>query len=181
VAKPLSDLAIVLTYLRSALGHSQTELAERAGISANLLNDYEHGRKPLRRERLEALLGFLGLGPEALDHQLADLAAHRAAARFGGSEDEPFSLSRRRVEAVAVRAGRRVEELTRSLMTELTVAGEGIRARELAEGLWARLKKRTPRSGWRWWSRGPSSATGRFASGWRRRVSKRRRAGRRRR
>ena len=144
MARPSSDLAIVLTYLRSGLGYSQAELAERAGISANLLNDYEHGRKPLRRERLELLAGFLGLGPEAVDHQLADLAAHRAAARFGAAESEPFPPSRRRVEAVAVRAGRRVEELTRSLLTELTVEGEGIRAREQAGLLWARLEKRTP-------------------------------------
>ncbi len=144
MSEPLPDAAVVLTFLRSGLGCSQVDLALRAGISPSLLNAYEHGRKPLHRGRLEQLVGFLGLGAEAIDRELADLAAHRAAARSGGPEGDASARSRRQVEKVVARAGRLMEELARPLLTLLTVEGEGIRAREHAEVLWARLKKRKP-------------------------------------
>lgn len=68
---------LALACLRVALGWSQKQLAMAAGISANLLSDYERGRKRLHRERLEQLAGKLGLDLVAVEEALAFLARIR--------------------------------------------------------------------------------------------------------
>ena len=54
---PLPDLSVVLAFLRESQGWSQADLGRVSGISPNLLNDYEAGRKTLTRERLEFIIG----------------------------------------------------------------------------------------------------------------------------
>src|ERR1700730_11134177 len=61
---------LVLTVLRSALGRSQKDLAAAAGISPNLVSDYECGRRPLLLARLRRLVAALGLDLEAIDDAL---------------------------------------------------------------------------------------------------------------
>ncbi len=56
-----------MTFLRSGLGWSQAELGEAANVSPSLLNDYEHGRKDLKRDRLEFLVSFMGHRPKEID------------------------------------------------------------------------------------------------------------------
>lgn len=140
----LPDLNLALALLRTALGWSQTELAEAAGVSPNLLNDYEKGRKPLGRERLERLVSAMGLPPERVDETLAFIAASRAESRSPGEPDDPFAETRRQIEGIAARSGRLAADYTRSALTLLTIEGRALRDRQRAELLWARLKRRTP-------------------------------------
>src|SRR5215208_1989431 len=75
--KPLPDLAVVLYFLREGQEVSPATLGELSGVSPNLLNDYEEGRKTLGRERLELLISFMNLPPETIDATLARLHANR--------------------------------------------------------------------------------------------------------
>ncbi len=139
-----SDCSVLLVFFRTGLGWSQTALAEAAGISPSLLNDYEKGRKTLERERLEYLAGFMGIPPERVDGSLADLAQTRAASRAAsaspGSRGEIYSHA----EVVALRAGRLIADTVRSLMELLIVEGDAIVQRQLADQQIVRLRKRTP-------------------------------------
>lgn len=65
------DLGLALTCLRSAAGWSQRELAAAAGITPNLLSDYERGRKLLHRNRLAKLVRALGFDTATLDRALS--------------------------------------------------------------------------------------------------------------
>lgn len=141
----LPDLSIVLTFLREGQGWSQTDLAEAAGTSPNVINDYEAGRKPLKRERLEYLIGFMDVPPERIDAALSCLHGNRATSRPPLNPGDAFARSRRRIEAAASRAGRATEDFVRSQLLYLTVEGEGLYARQRAELLWSRLKKHTPK------------------------------------
>lgn len=140
----LPDLNLALALLRTAMGWSQTELAEAAGVSPNLLNDYEKGRKPLGRERLARLVSAMGLPPEMVDETLAFIAASRVESRSPGEPDDPFAETRRRIERIAARSARLAADYTRSTLTLMTIEGEALRDRQRAEMLWARLKRRTP-------------------------------------
>lgn len=142
--RPPPDLNLALFALRLAMGWSQTELADAAGVSPNLLNDYEKGRKPLGRERLERLIAFMGLPPERVDDTLAFIASMRTASRKQEEPEDPFAETRRRIEGTAARLGRLAADFGRSALTLLTVEGEVLRGRQRAESLWARLKRRTP-------------------------------------
>lgn len=142
--RPIPDLSVVLAFLRSCQGWSQTDLAEASGVSPNLLNDYEKGRKPLHRERLERLIAAMGLPPETIDGVLDCLASVRSASRAPVDPGDRFAATRRRIDEVAARFGRLAADFSRSALTLLTVEGEALRGRQRAEMLWARLKRRTP-------------------------------------
>jgi transcriptional regulator with XRE-family HTH domain len=137
----LPDLSIVLTFLRSGQGWSQQDLGTAAGVSPNLLNDYERGRKPLHRPRLEYLIAFMGLPPERIDATLATLEENRAAARAPAASGDSFAQARRRIDEVAALAGRLATDFGRSVLTLLTFEGEAVASRQRAELLWGRLKK----------------------------------------
>ncbi len=136
------DLSIVLTFLRSGQGWIQADLAKAAGISPKILSDYETGRRTLTRERLEYLIAFVGLPPAAVDSTLDRLAANRALSRPPlGSE--PFATAPV-IEAVAARLGTLAASFARASLSMMTREGEALVARQRAEVLWERLKKRTP-------------------------------------
>mgnify|MGYP000860836067 FL=1 len=62
---PISNLA----YYRGVTGLSQSQLAEKAGISTRTLQDYEQGRKPLDRAAaatVKRLAKALGVSVEDL-------------------------------------------------------------------------------------------------------------------
>jgi transcriptional regulator with XRE-family HTH domain len=134
----LPDLSIALTFLRSGQRWSQADLGKAAGISPKILNDYERGRKTLTRERLEHLAAFLGVPPERIDATLGLLATNRAAGQARDSE------TRRRIEAVATQVGNLMAASARSSLSLLTLEGEALQARQGAELLWDRLKRRAP-------------------------------------
>jgi len=137
----LPDLAIVLTFLRQGQGWSQTKLAREAGSTPNVINDYERGRKPLSRRRLEQLLAVMAVPPERIDVTLSCLTANRAAARAPADPEDVFAVERRQVEAVSAQAGRLAEELSRGILQLLTVQGEALHGRQVGESLWRRLKQ----------------------------------------
>jgi transcriptional regulator with XRE-family HTH domain len=139
----LPDLSIVLTFLRSGQGWSQARLGRAAGVSPNLINDYEGGRKTLHRARLEHLLAAMGLPPEAVERTLATLEANRAASGMAWDLDDPAGPGRRRAEAVAARSARLAADFSRSLLSLLSREGEALQAREQAAPLWTRLRRHT--------------------------------------
>ena len=68
-----------LSALRLALGWSQQELAQASGIPANLISDYERGRKTLSRKRLEQFAAAMGLQPSSVDTSVAFVKTIRAS------------------------------------------------------------------------------------------------------
>ncbi|HEY3566553.1 MAG TPA: helix-turn-helix transcriptional regulator [Thermoanaerobaculia bacterium] len=130
-------LSLALAILRTRQGWAQKELAAAAGIPANLLSDYERGRKTLTRERLDFLLTLMGLQPSR---------ALRAAMRFLEDEEirepDPPSPESRDIEGVAAESGRLISDATRSLMTLLTSRGQALEARRQARDLWEGLKRK---------------------------------------
>src|SRR6185295_17896688 len=134
----IPNLGIVLTFLRQVNGYSTADLAKAAGIPYNLLNDYERGRKPLKRERLEHLVAFMGLRPPNVESVLECLAANKA-----GASGDATSRVRRSIEEVASQAARLAGDFTRTVMKLMTESTEILAARQEAEELWARLKRRT--------------------------------------
>jgi transcriptional regulator with XRE-family HTH domain len=139
----LPDLSIVLTFLRSGQGWSQARLGRAAGVSPNLINDYEGGRKTLHRARLEHLLAAMGLPPEAVERTLATLEANRAASGAAWDPDDPAGPGRRRAEAVVARSARLAADFSRSLLSLLSREGAALQAREQAAPLWTRLRRHT--------------------------------------
>jgi transcriptional regulator with XRE-family HTH domain len=137
------DLALILQFLRRGQGWTQAQLCRAAGVSPSRLNDYENDRETLTRARLERLAGTMGLPPERIDESLACLAANRAAAAPPGVVLDRRAVRRRKIEAIAARAGRLETDHTRALLTLLTDEGEALMDRQLAERQLARLKKRT--------------------------------------
>jgi len=142
--KSLPDLSLVLTFLREGQGVSLADLGKLSGISPNLLNDYEAGRKKLIRSRLDHIVSFLGLGPETIDATLARLEANRAASRVPRDAANRPSPAHRRIEAVAGRMAGMAAEFGRSVLSLLTVEGEALQERQRADYLWSRLKRRSP-------------------------------------
>jgi transcriptional regulator with XRE-family HTH domain len=138
----LPDLGIVLTFLRSGQGWSQANLAKAAGISLKVLNDQERGRRTLTRERLQHLIALLGLPAAAIDATLDRLASNRAMARPPLGSD-PFTAPVA-IEAFAARFGTLASAFARTSLSMLTLEAETRVARQRAEILWDRLKKRTP-------------------------------------
>jgi len=55
--------------------------ASAASISRKILNDYERGKRTLKRATLERLIAFMGLPPKRIDATLECLAGNRAAGR----------------------------------------------------------------------------------------------------
>jgi transcriptional regulator with XRE-family HTH domain len=138
---PPPPMNLALAFLRLAQGWSQRDLGEAAGISPNLLSDYERGRKPLSRPRLERLVATMGLAAGTIDTALKFLREVRAASAGPGS---PSDEQRRRIEAVAVELGSGLENFARQTITRFVAAGRAEREREQAATLWESLRKRKP-------------------------------------
>jgi len=140
----LPDLGIVLRFMREGQKWSQVGLSSAAGISRKILNDYERGKRTLKRETLERLIAFMGLPPERIDATLECMAGSRAAGRAPGDPVDARSETQRKVEAIVARAGKLATDFTRSTLTLLTVEGVALKARQDAELLWSRLLPRSP-------------------------------------
>ncbi|HTG37151.1 MAG TPA: helix-turn-helix transcriptional regulator [Thermoanaerobaculia bacterium] len=130
-------LSLALDFLRTRQGWTQKKLAEATGIPANLISDYERGRKTLSRERLESMVAVMGLRSKAVDSALDFLQKTRP----GFGEAGPPSAQSQRIEAVAAESGRMMAGFTRSLLGMLTAEACALEARQQARALWARLKR----------------------------------------
>ncbi|HEV7506779.1 MAG TPA: helix-turn-helix transcriptional regulator [Thermoanaerobaculia bacterium] len=140
----LSDLSIVLTFVREGQGWNQAQLASAAGISRKVLNDLERGRRRLTREKVETLIAWMGVPPERIDATLDLLAANRASTREPPDLSDPQRKASAQVEAIAGKAARLTADYTRALLTLLTTEGEALKARQKAETLWNQLKRHSP-------------------------------------
>lgn len=138
------DLGIVLAFLRDGQGWSQTRLAQAAGTSSKVINDYEHGRRNLTRARLESLLAYMAVPPERIDATLSCLAGNRASSRAPAEPGDAFAGSRRRIEGVSLRFGRLAEEFVRGGLQLLTVEGQALHGLQTGEVLWRGLKRKAP-------------------------------------
>jgi transcriptional regulator with XRE-family HTH domain len=132
------DNGIVLSFLRRGQGWSQARLAKTSGTSPTLLNEYEQGKKTLLMKRLEHLVSFMGVKPEAIDATLERLAANRAAVT------SELPDTQRLVEETVARVGRLASELGRAVLSALAVAGIAIQERAKAALLWEALEKYEP-------------------------------------
>lgn len=136
------DLGIVLTFLREGQGWSQTRLAQAAGTTPKVINDYEHGRRTLTRPRLEKLLVPMAVPAERIDATLSCLAGNRASSRAPAEPDDDFAATRRQIELVSLHAGRFAEGLARGMLQLLTVEGQALEGRQEGALLWRRLKRK---------------------------------------
>jgi transcriptional regulator with XRE-family HTH domain len=142
--KTLPPLNAALTLLRAGQGWDQKELAEAAGTSSTVISDLERDQRPLTRERLVELAGFMGLPAEAVDRALGFVSWLRDAGRAPGLPDQPGEADRRRIEEIAAATGRLWEGLARTTLSRLTFESRALAARQQAMVLWARLKRRKP-------------------------------------
>jgi transcriptional regulator with XRE-family HTH domain len=139
-------LSLALTVLREAAGWSQKELAAAAAVSTGQLSLHEQGKKPLRRELLEAFAKAMDFLVEAVD--FAVLAA--TVLRSPGAGEAPPSPSHPSA------AERRIADRTAGLLagaaialTKEAILGR-IRARRVAqaeadaERQWKKLQGCTP-------------------------------------
>lgn len=139
----LPDRAIVLAFIRQGQGWSQADLAREAGTAPNVINDYERGRKPLTRPRLEQLLACLAVPADRIEATLSCLAGNRAAAMAPAGPGSLFPEARPQIDRLALGYGRLLEDFTRSTLHRLTLDGEALHGRQTAELLWRRLKPHT--------------------------------------
>ncbi|MDP9119962.1 MAG: transcriptional regulator [Acidobacteriota bacterium] len=139
----LPDHAIVLVFLRTGKGWSQMELCRAAQLFPSEISEYESGSRTLIRERLDHLAGAMGLPPERVDESLDCLAVNRALSSPTESPPGPRAALRRRIEALATKAGRLEKDHVRARSIYLTVQAEALVARQHAELRMARLRTST--------------------------------------
>lgn len=131
-------LSVTLTFLRTAQGWTQKELARALGMSVKALSFYERGRSVLTRGMLETMVRTLGLEPEAIDLVLSAIQQIRASMDPPGSPVGPTPGERRSIE----QATADVAHVARSGLTRSFQAPRLRQARQEAQELWTYLKGR---------------------------------------
>ena len=133
-------LNLALTVLRSSRGWSQKELSEATGLPGGILSDYEMGRRPLTREKLEAIGESLGIEPGKIDVTLFFLRSLQPVEEPPGPPLSPTRAELEHVERTVALVTRLSADVTREEMVR-SLREEGIlRDRERAEAFWQRLK-----------------------------------------
>ena len=141
-AKP-PTLGAVLRFFRFALGRTDEDLARALGIQPALISAYEHGRKPLSRDRLEELLTVIEVPPEAIDAVLLALAIVHPATNPGSPVD-PSPADRRSIDQSAAMAGLKAVESTLAQLTANARRLHAAQARQQAGRLWKTLSPLNP-------------------------------------
>jgi transcriptional regulator with XRE-family HTH domain len=138
-----APLSLVLTTLRTSKGWSQKELGEAAGLPHGFVSDYEVGRRPLTRPKLEELAAILGYPSESIDILLFSIRFLRKPDPPPGRPLSPTRAELEQIEWSLARAVRLAADVGR----EDLVRGfreKGIRKdRARAEALWEILKPQT--------------------------------------
>lgn len=139
-------LSLALTYLRTARGWTQLELAEAAGMTNQVICRYETSRRRLLKlETLESLVALMGYEPADVSLALLFLGGLSPAAKAARrSPVEPSPAELRRAKEMAARVG--LTEASR-LHAELLDAARGHRAkraRHHAACLWESLRRCSP-------------------------------------
>ncbi len=136
---------LALTILRSAQGWSQKRLAAESGIAKTMISDFEVGRRPLSRDRLETLAAVLGYGAEDVDAALLCRERLRPAEDDDASSLRLTPAERRLVDATAALVAKTARDVTRSKLTRQLQVSRARKARQEAEALWERLRRHPPR------------------------------------
>jgi transcriptional regulator with XRE-family HTH domain len=131
-----------LAELRSSLNMSQTELAERAGLTKWAISALEKGRQPLRREELDRLAGLMGCGPDKVEAQLLRLEMEPAAAAAAWVAPSPAALQM--IDRAALSGARTALGTLRSGLARNFVANFARQERTVAEELWESLRLHPP-------------------------------------
>ena len=136
---PAPPLNAALTVLRVLRGWPQNELAAVLGCAPTLLSDYEAGRKPLSRERLDEIAAVLGLPAGAVDQTLSYIKSmYSQFAPEGGA-----LASGSRAETVVAQVAAAAEMFARAVVS-LGPLRRAEEARAQARALWERLKGQPP-------------------------------------
>jgi transcriptional regulator with XRE-family HTH domain len=144
VPKIPPPLGLALTFLRSAQGWSQKDLAAAAGTTSGMISDYERGQKHLSREKLEHFVRVMGLPPEAIDDALDFLKTIRTRSRAPALPDGAGEAERQKIERLALKSAKAMEDFTRSVLTDIALEGRALAARQQVRQQWERLRRRTP-------------------------------------
>jgi transcriptional regulator with XRE-family HTH domain len=134
--------SVVLTFLRTARGWSQKDLAQAVGTAGALVSAYETGRKSLSRQKLESLVAAMGLSSDAIETALLCLESVRTVhpEAVAAGPVAPTGAERRKIEAAAAKVARAAAQVTRARLTSRSMQARARQARREAEELWARLK-----------------------------------------
>lgn len=127
----------ILTLLRWLQNLPQKDLAAAVGCGSPLLSDYEAGRKPLSRSRLEEIAARMGVSPEGID-EVADFWKSFRSQRHLGPGDAKAQRS-----AFIERFTRASESYARAMLA-ITDAAWAEEARQEARSLWERLVQHPP-------------------------------------
>src|ERR1700681_2024020 len=146
VPKILLALGLALTYLRKAVGWNEGELAAALGISSSLISDYERGRKPLTRERLETIVAVMGSPRDAIDDALAFIDRIRAKAAQPVYPSAPggSGAERQRIDRVVESLADATAQVGRPVVERLSLEMRALVDRQAAQGSLARLLRRSP-------------------------------------
>lgn len=136
---PAPPLNAALMVLRNLMGWPQNELAAVLGCGPTLLSDYEAGRKPLSRERLDEIAAVLGVSAGAVEQTLAYVKSmYSQIAPEGGALVRASGT-----EAVVAQVAAAAEVFARAVVS-LGPLRRAEEARAQARGLWERMKGQPP-------------------------------------
>lgn len=127
----------ILTLLRWLQGWPQKDLAAAIDCRSSLLSDYEAGRKPLSRSRLEKIAARMGVSPEGID-EVADFWKSFRSQRHlgpGDAKSRRIAFIERFTQASAAYA---------HALLAVSDAEWAEEARREARSLWERLAQHPP-------------------------------------
>ena len=127
----------ILTLLRWLQGWPQKDLAAAIGCRSSLLSDYEAGRKPLSRSRLEKIAARMGVSPEGIDEAVDFWKSFRSQRHLG-----PGDAKSRRI-AFIERFTQASAAYAHALLA-ISDAEWAEEARREARSLWERLAQYPP-------------------------------------
>lgn len=142
--KYLSARSRSLAAVRKVVDWDQSELARAAGVPSSIISDYERGHRQLSQAKLEELLGYFGLPPEATEWALGFTESIHNASQAPGEPGGPSVARRREIERISSGFGNRITEFVRSTLTYFTIEGRAFVLRERAPALWRMLKRHPP-------------------------------------
>lgn len=141
--KPLPHLCLATGLLRKVMGLTEAQLAERVGCTPNAISDFERRQRELSRERAEALVAAMGLGPPAIEEALRFIDTILAMARRGSLLSEAPEGGHELVTGLAERLG---QALTAAAEPVIDVLLSGLLStldRQEAAYAWDRLKRKS--------------------------------------
>lgn len=140
------QLSLALTYLRTARGWTQQDLASAAGLPSQVVCDYEKGtRRTLPRETLEELVARMGYAPEDVILALLFLGGLSPAEQEQRcSPEDPSPAEVRRARRIAARVGLTETSRMYAQLLDLGRARRVEQARLRAGRQWDALRRFTP-------------------------------------